>query len=561
MCSAFIPMSLGFNVKVSDIKQPSIIGNGRTFYVGGSGPDNYTTIQSAINHAKDGDTVFVYDESSSYDENIEIDNEIFLLGESRGTTIINGSGIGNVVTIIANNATISGFTIQNGGSEYENAGIYTRSDNIIIINNNIKSHQSTGIIIGEYSKDNTISGNEISHNNIHGIRLYRRSKKNNITNNIFSKNSWSGIFLVSSPDNVIKDNNFYKNGLPIQSHMSRGTYIEDNYFDSNADIWLFDSNHYNVITNNTIINSNHYGLETYNSNYLVISNNIISNNQGGIELLSNYCDIFNNTITNNNGKGLFLDGGDKNIISSNNISNNNHGLYLDEYAKENIISDNVFFNNYIYLHPEAWYPNTFSNNTVNGKPFIFMYEESDKSITGEVGQIILLKCNNITCYNLDLSNQNMGIQALRTNNCEFKHNRFSNDVYGIYLKGSNNKIYRNDIINNDAYGICIIGSNNKIYRNDILNNKNGLYWRGVSNLVEENNFIGNKVDARFHLGFGKIYTTRWIRNYWDEVGRFVKIISGRKDFKKLISLGHYDEYFSLPWLAIEWFPAKKAYHI
>ena len=41
MCSAFIPISVGFNVKVSKIEQPSILGNGNTLYVGGSGPDNY----------------------------------------------------------------------------------------------------------------------------------------------------------------------------------------------------------------------------------------------------------------------------------------------------------------------------------------------------------------------------------------------------------------------------------------------------------------------------------------------------------------------------------------
>ena len=39
---------------------------GNTLYVGGSGPKNYSTIQEAINDASDGDTVFVYDDSSPY---------------------------------------------------------------------------------------------------------------------------------------------------------------------------------------------------------------------------------------------------------------------------------------------------------------------------------------------------------------------------------------------------------------------------------------------------------------------------------------------------------------
>jgi len=50
-------------------------------YVGGSVPNNYTTIQSAIDDAVDGDTVFVYDDSSPYREHLLIETSINLLGE------------------------------------------------------------------------------------------------------------------------------------------------------------------------------------------------------------------------------------------------------------------------------------------------------------------------------------------------------------------------------------------------------------------------------------------------------------------------------------------------
>ena len=44
-----------------DVKTMSSVGfDGNTLYVGGSGPNNYTSIQSAIDDAVDGDTVFVY---------------------------------------------------------------------------------------------------------------------------------------------------------------------------------------------------------------------------------------------------------------------------------------------------------------------------------------------------------------------------------------------------------------------------------------------------------------------------------------------------------------------
>ena len=45
---------------------------GNWLYVGGSGPGNYSKIQDAINASSNGDTVFVYDDSSPYLENLII---------------------------------------------------------------------------------------------------------------------------------------------------------------------------------------------------------------------------------------------------------------------------------------------------------------------------------------------------------------------------------------------------------------------------------------------------------------------------------------------------------
>ena len=50
--------------------------NGNTLYVGGMGPDNYSKIQDAIIDAQESDTVFVYDDSSPYKEDIIINKSI-----------------------------------------------------------------------------------------------------------------------------------------------------------------------------------------------------------------------------------------------------------------------------------------------------------------------------------------------------------------------------------------------------------------------------------------------------------------------------------------------------
>ena len=66
LTTAIILRFIGINVNPSTgttLKQrsslPTISGN--TLYVGGIGPDNYTSIQAAINDASDGDTIFVYE--------------------------------------------------------------------------------------------------------------------------------------------------------------------------------------------------------------------------------------------------------------------------------------------------------------------------------------------------------------------------------------------------------------------------------------------------------------------------------------------------------------------
>ena len=93
-----------------------ILSQGNTLYVGGFGPQNYTTIQAAIDNASDTDTVYVYDDSSPYYENIIINKQIQLIGENRDTTIIDGNETGgHLIQITVNYVYLTGFTVQNSG--------------------------------------------------------------------------------------------------------------------------------------------------------------------------------------------------------------------------------------------------------------------------------------------------------------------------------------------------------------------------------------------------------------------------------------------------------------
>ena len=73
-------------------------------------PDDYPTIQSAIDAASSGYNINV--SSGTYFELLVIDKPLKLMGENKkNTTIIDGGGSGNCVNITADNVEIRGFMI------------------------------------------------------------------------------------------------------------------------------------------------------------------------------------------------------------------------------------------------------------------------------------------------------------------------------------------------------------------------------------------------------------------------------------------------------------------
>jgi len=86
-------------------------------------PDQYPTIQSAINNANDGDTIFV--ESGTYFEHIVVNRTVSLVGEDSQTTIVDANGTGRGLSIVRGYVNITGFTVRKSGSAYgQDAGIW-----------------------------------------------------------------------------------------------------------------------------------------------------------------------------------------------------------------------------------------------------------------------------------------------------------------------------------------------------------------------------------------------------------------------------------------------------
>jgi parallel beta-helix repeat protein len=215
-----------------EIKKSSLpTVSGRWWYVGGSGPGNYTMIQDAIDNASDGDTVFVY--SGRYNESLLINKSIVVCGQERNTTIIEGGdNIYTSVRIVGANIVFKRFRVERRWGA--NHGIYlsdclqcevsetsvrscsygilvlSNCDSVIVSNNTIRNC-TFGISLGS-SKNITMIGNVIDGDGDgqgYGIEMEESYKTTIIRNTIM--NYLLGMYLTYSRFTVIQENNFFSN--------------------------------------------------------------------------------------------------------------------------------------------------------------------------------------------------------------------------------------------------------------------------------------------------------------------------------------------------------------
>ena len=220
----WIEMSIDINSTYDFVLTPL----GKTLYVGGNETGNYTTIQSAVDNASDGDTVFVY--SGTYYENVGIVKKtVSLVGQERDTTIIDAQKKRCALSV--NNSQkveIKGFTFQQGQFGIE---IWLCNNNII--SDNKISNNGCGISISG-SDNNIIADNVVNYNSGHGININSifgkiSSDKNDIFSNLIKENQ-VGVFVTVSSDNNINRNNFYNNSRDAFFDFSQSTNWNENYW-------------------------------------------------------------------------------------------------------------------------------------------------------------------------------------------------------------------------------------------------------------------------------------------------------------------------------------------
>jgi parallel beta-helix repeat protein len=398
-----ISSSTGLNVE----KQSPMSLNGKTLYVGGSGPGNYTKIQDAIDNASDGDTVFVY--NGTYYEHILVELErISIIGENKNTTVIYGNGAGNVVIFDGVKGNLSGFTVRNG--DY---GIRLISCRLHLINNIITANKEVALWITS-SDENIVSNNTIEYNA--GAILLWDSNNNTISYNRIENNSdeeassYSALKLMYSRDNIIVNNLISNNeGTGITS-------LSDEYTSSK-----------NTVIKNKIINNDGGGisLSHFSNGFLVSNNTICYNNRMGIYLWNNNNVIIeNNEICNNNVSGIYIWGEVYTLNISNNLLSGNKDTGLIIYG----------FSNFVTV-----FKNIISDNVIG---------------------IMLWGTKHIVIRNNIFRDNFEGIFFLTSNNNQLLSNHFEENTYGVNITSSrNNKIANNNFLNNNRSAIFFNGRN------------------------------------------------------------------------------------------------------
>jgi parallel beta-helix repeat protein len=227
-------------------------------------PDDYPTIQSAIDNAVSGDTVFV--SAGLYYERVTVNKTLTLVGDN-WETILDGNNMGTLIRVTADNVKITGFKLQNSGWKWGRAGVEV------------------------YNADNCVIEDNFVYLTCHQIRLVE-SRGSRVISNIVSApgnpfpQSAYGIRLENCTDCIVIHNNVSNNIGGIHFEGATNCLATGNQvFQNSQGIRLYSPCVGNKIVGNTVFNNTNEGMlvalpdnTTFEQN-MFFHNNFINNSQ------------------------------------------------------------------------------------------------------------------------------------------------------------------------------------------------------------------------------------------------------------------------------------------
>jgi len=305
---------------------------------------DYYKIQHAIDNASAGDTLHIW--AWTYYENVEIDEELTIIGNGTGNTTLDGeSSTDYVVDIETDDVTIKSLKIINGNSY---SIMLAAIDDITLENIVVHNSGNWGIYAG-ISEDLEILNSVVSSSE---GGIYSGSSTTIKDSNVIDNNNY-GIY-VSGPD--IKVENSTVSGTTCNSSCStnghgmyivgNSAFIYNNTISNNSGIGILSGSWYSNYVNNRVVDNGDHGIKTLDGDYQkIISNHLLRNTNSGLYMdrVFNYCKVEDNTIGNNDEYGIVLHGANYNYLWNNTLySNDLKDLLVETQSNSNFAIGTTF---------------------------------------------------------------------------------------------------------------------------------------------------------------------------------------------------------------------------
>jgi len=293
-------------------------------YSDGTAQQPYPSIQTAIDQAQAGDTIYVF--GGLYEEIITVDKQLTLWGGVEGTeSIINADDdVRYTMKITADNVEIQDFKFTDENDVKTSpigALLSVQAENVVITSNQFYETDSYGIHIDQTAAGTVLNGNMIN-NTEFGI-VVESSDTNDIFNNEIYACEDSGISLENTAENRLYDNTIYDCSKAILASYCSGLNI----------------------TNNEFYNTDYAGMLLQNCQQVIVQENNIHDNTGsGLYLTSDYCMISENDFETNQ-RGITLGGNNNDIYQNQFTTCEGSGIFAQINSKQNTIYNNTFEDN------------------------------------------------------------------------------------------------------------------------------------------------------------------------------------------------------------------------
>ena len=285
------------------------------------------TLQHAISRAEPGDRLLL--QEGVYVGAIVIDRPLELQGKA--SSVVDGEGVGRVVTVVAPDVVVRGVTVQNSGTSLatEDSGIFVTADADRAV---IDGNQLQNNLIGVYLKGpdnavvrrNIIVGSTDPHVNDRGNGIHLWNTPGSVVENNDIRYGRDGIFVTTSRNNVFRGNRLQDVRFAIHYMYTNDSEVSNN-----------------------LSTGNHVGYALMYSDRLKVVNNV-SNSDRDRGLFLNYAnnsEFSGNRITGGAEKCVFIYNANINRINANKFSDCQIGIHFTAGSERNQIYGNAFVNN------------------------------------------------------------------------------------------------------------------------------------------------------------------------------------------------------------------------